>query len=443
MKVLMQECVKQRYLDEYDLHTMIVPAGNSEMIAYSCENAVAFLLAGRTAMNKKYDVIIVGGGPAGGAAAFFLGQAGSRVLVLEKEILPRYKTCGGGISADVLKQFPFSFEPVIEARSKAISYALRENIVTIPLPDQSLHMVMRGEFDAYLLKHTEAEVRQGTMVSAVKEKPDGVFVETVEGERFEGRFLIAADGANSFAARSLGLRRRKLMAGAIEVEASVPADVFSRFADHPLIIFGEVATGYLWIFPKSVHLSVGIGALHPKPGELQTTLAKVMARYGISIEDQPQKGHPLPVYTRRETISTAHALLVGDAAGLVDPFTGEGIRFAIKSGRLAAEAILSGHPERYSALVDRKIGRNHRLGIILTSLFYNLPEPCFELGVRNPFVTRALAEMLADRIGYGRVTAQILGTLPIFLLTETITGLSGLIGGPKVRDGLRRTVYSL
>ena len=394
-------------------------------------------------MNTKYDVIIVGGGPAGGTAAYFLGRAGRRVLVLEKELLPRYKACGGGISAHVLEQFSFSFEAVIESKVKAISYALGAETITIPLPDQSVRMVMRDEFDAYLLKHAEAETRQGIAVRAVEERADAVIVETAEGERFEGNYLIAADGANSVVARSVGLRRKKVMAGAIEVEASVPVEVFSRFADKPLFIFGEVATGYLWIFPKSDHLSVGIGALHPKPGELQATLERVMTRYGISISGQPQKGHPIPIYNRREPISTHRTLLVGDAAGLVDPFTGEGIRFAIKSGRLAAEAILSGHPERYSDLVDRQIGRNHRLGIILTSLFYNLPQPCFELGVHNPFVTRALVDMLADRIGYGRVSMYLIGTLPLFLLSETIAGLAKLLGGAKAMNRVRKVVYSI
>jgi flavin-dependent dehydrogenase len=168
-----------------------------------------------------------------------------------------------------------------------------------------------------------------------------------------------------------------------------------------------------------------------------------MNRYGIPIEDQPYMGHPLPIYTHREQINTPRTLLVGDAAGLVDPFSGEGIRFAIKSGRLAAEAILCGHPERYASSVDRQIGRNHRLGINLTNLFYSLPQPYFELGARNPFVTRAILDMLADRIGYGGVLLQSIGTLPIFLLMETIVRMGGLMGGPKVMDSLRRTVYSL
>ena len=394
-------------------------------------------------MNTKYDVIIVGGGPAGGTAAYFLGRAGRRVLVLEKELLPRYKACGGGISVHILEQFPISFETVIESKVKAISYALGNEIVTIPLSDQSVRMVMRDEFDAYLLKHAEAEIRQGVAVRAVEERADGVIVETAEGERIEGSYVIAADGASSVVARSVGLRRKKVMAGAIEVEAVVPADVFARFADKPIFIFGEVATGYLWIFPKSNHLSIGIGALHPKPGALQATLERVMTRYGIPIKGQPQKGHPIPIYNRREPISTHRTLLVGDAAGLVDPFSGEGIRFAIKSGRLAAEAILSGHPEHYATLVDRQIGRNHRLGIILANLFYNFPQLCFELGVRNPFVTRALVDMLADRIGYGRVILSLFGTLPLFLLSETVAGLAKLVGGAKAMNRVRKVVYSI
>ncbi len=394
-------------------------------------------------MSDAYDVIVVGAGPAGATAAFFLCEAGRRVLVLEKEALPRYKTCGGGLSAMVLDQFPFSFEPVIESRVKEISYVFRDQGVTLPLPDGSMCTVMRDRFDAYILQHTKAEVHERSTVQRIEEKGDGIIVECTDGRRFECSYLIGADGASSVVARCLGLRRDKAFAAAIELEVPVSPTVFAQFMDKTVLIFGEVHIGYLWIFPKSDHLSVGIGALHPKPGELQSALKRVMAHFGISLDGIPIHGHPLPIYLRQEQIATARVLLVGDAAGLVDPCTGEGIRFAIKSGRLAADAILSGHPESYASLVDRQIGRKHRFAASLMNLFYGIPKVFFQLGAYNPFVTRALMDMLDDRIGYGSVLLRMIGTLPLFLLTEVIAELSRMIGKPELAAKLRKTVYPI
>lgn len=381
-------------------------------------------------MTKMYDSIIVGAGPAGATAAFFLGAAGQRVLVLDKATLPRYKPCGGGISVASLKQFPFSFDPVIEARVESVAYALHDQIVTTPLPPGTILMVMRDRFDAHILAHANAEVRQGTAIHAVIEQPDRVIIETRDGASCAARFLIGADGANSVVAREVGLWHGRVLVAAIEAEVSAPPDVMRQWCTMPLFAFGELAQGYLWIFPKADHLSVGIAGLHPKPGELQATLARVMARYGVSVEGAKLYGHPLPIYTSRQPIATRRTLLVGDAAGLVDPLTGEGIRFAIKSGKLAAQALLAGRPEVYQKLVQRHIGRSHRLGLALSLAFYHHQRSAFTLGVQNPFATRAFVDLLTDRAHYAQVIARLFCTLPLFGLMQTAMALAGVVDRP-------------
>jgi geranylgeranyl reductase family protein len=364
-----------------------------------------------------YDVIIVGAGPGGASAAYYLSKAGMRVLVLEKEAIPRYKACGGGLSLQMLqKYFPFSFDPVIEDRVQRVSYALGEHEVSISLDGQSMAMVMRDRFDAYILSQAQVEVEQCLPVQSVREYADRVTVTAKDGRSFEARYLIGADGASSIVAKSMGLRRGKELAAAIEIETPVSESVMQRFHNAPLFIFGEIRTGYLWVFPKADHLSVGIAALHPKRGEMQSILRQVMSRYGIDIDNGVFHGHPLPFYTGREHIATSRVLLVGDAAGLIDPFSGEGIRLAIKSASLASKAIASGQVSNYQRSIDRHIGFSQKLGLGLGQLFYALPDVCFELGVRNPLATPAFIDLFSDKVGYPQVLLRIFGTLPYGLL---------------------------
>jgi len=373
------------------------------------------MLSEGAVMPKAYDTIIVGAGPAGGTAAFFLGQAGQRVLVLEKEALPRYKACGGGLSVDMLEVFPFSFEPVIERRVKAVRYALGNQAVTIPLPSNSMCMVMRDRFDAYLLGHAQAEVRDGTAVQSVEEIDGKVLVTTRDGEQLAASHLIGADGANSVVAHSLGLRRNKALAAAIEVEATVPEEKLVEYGEVPLLAFGEVAHGYVWIFAKADHLSVGIGNLHPRPGELQSRLKAAMAHYGISLEGYAMHGHAVPFFTRYELLATGRSLLTGDAAGLVDPFTGEGIRFAIHSGRLAAQAILSDRIERYTNWINRRIKFNYVIAALLARSFFRYPDEWFAFAARRPSITRAFVDSISGRASYLQIILRLAGGLPEYL----------------------------
>ena len=371
-------------------------------------------------MTNSYDTIIVGAGPAGGTAAFFLGQAGQRVLVMEKENLPRYKPCGGGLSMDVLKRFPFSFDPVLERRVKAVKYVLDEQAVTIPIPGDSMCTVMRDRFDAYLLEHAQVDMLQETKVKGVEESRNKVIVETESGKHFACDYLIAADGANSTIAHCVGLRQNRTLAAAIEVEVQVPPEILEEYAEMPMLVFGKVGHGYVWIFPKSDHLSIGIGNMRPKPGELQAVLKKTLSDHGIKLDGSVLHGHPLPVFDRWEPIMTERTLLTGDSAGLVAPLTGEGIRFAIQSGQLAAEAILGGHPAHYQRQINRQIRFSHAVGAVLANIFFAHTKKSFALGVRNPYATRAFVDMVSGRSSYPQVALRLFGTIPFYLFHKMI-----------------------
>ena len=394
-------------------------------------------------MTDLYDTIIVGAGPGGATAGYFLAEAGQRVLILEKDVPPRYKACGGGLSAHVLEQiFPFSFEPVIEARVLSSTWVLGRWSVEVPVPAQALRTVMRAQFDAFLLAHTRAEVRPGQTVRKTEELADRVRVHTADGTTHESRFVIGADGASSAVARDLGLRRGKQMAGALEVELPASPEAIKQFGHTLLFIFLDgLRFGYGWIFPKAELLSVGVMALHPQRGQLQAALAQLAERYGLSLDGAAIKGHPIPLYLRREPIATGRVLLVGDAAGLADPLSGEGIRLAIQSGQMAAQAILAGHPEQYEAEIWRHIGRSQRLGLIIAQILARFPRTVYVLGVANPLLTPVLIDVLTGRTQYGRVMLAAIGTLPIYAATELLAGVASRLGRPASGQKLRARLH--
>lgn len=348
-----------------------------------------------------YDVIIAGAGPAGAMAAYWLGRAGRRVLILEKARLPRYKTCGGAIPLSYLRSLPFDASPVVETIARQMRYSLADyRDVTQSLPDPGIGMVMRERFDAFLLAQTQAEVRAGVAVAAVQEDDSGVSVAASNGDTVRGRYLIGADGANSTVARCLGLRRRPMLAGALEAEVSVPGPLLEQRRSIVEIRFGAVPYGYSWVFAKGDHLSVGAAALRRGPFEIRSALNRELKRLGSSDAGSKAHGHVIPVYWRHERLHSARSLLVGDAAGLADGLIGEGIRYAMRSGRLAAEAIFAGDVSSYSARIHRSLGSHLGWGRWCGWLLHHTVRATFDRVVINPRLTQTMAAILAGRRSY-------------------------------------------
>jgi flavin-dependent dehydrogenase len=144
---------------------------------------------------------------------------------------------------------------------------------------------------------------------------------------------------------------------------------------------------------------------------MRRILEREMGRLGIDIDGARQRGHPLPVHLQREPLHRNRVLLVGDAARLMDPLLGEGIRHAVDSGQLAAECVLSGDLQSYSKRVDREIGRDLLWGRRWARLFYGYPRMSFELAVRNPRFVREFLRLFAGEISYRRMAARALPNL--------------------------------
>jgi len=301
-----------------------------------------------------YDVAVVGAGPAGASAARALAEAGARVVLLEKHALPRYKTCGGGVVGRALAALPPHLRDAVEA--EAVERTCHE--ADLDLGDDGLRfrarrarplisMVMRDRFDALLAAaagRAGAEIRERSTVRGVNERAEGVELETTAGPAV-ARFVIAADGAASETARLAGFSPAPRLAPAVEAEVTVAEADFAPFAGAARFDFGTPAAGYGWVFPKRAHLSIGVCTMRVGVN-LNVALARYLQTLGLARPERVDKhGFFITLGPRPEGVTRGRILLAGDAAGLADPVTGEGISAAIETGTRAARAILDGGPE--------------------------------------------------------------------------------------------------
>lgn len=392
--------------------------------------------------SSHYDVIIAGGGPSGASAAYFLTRAGKRVLLLEKATLPRYKACGGGVSLEYLQsQFPFDFQPVIDRFATHFQYHFNGLEVPVRCRPNAMALVRREALDQLLMQQSGADVICGEAVRHVHQQAEGITVETSQGRQFSADWLIGADGANSIVRHEAGFATHHKIIHAVEAEVTPEPEVMQRFASGPVFIFDKMRYGYLWIFPKASQLSVGAAGFNPKPGYLSALLKKVMQGYDINLTGVQLHAHPLPVYIRHTPVVARKVLLVGDAAGLIDPFSGEGIRLAIKSGRIAAEAILAEDGSLYQTRIQREIGFDRLASWWVSQFFYPLRFLCLLFGAPNPFTTDLVMDLLADRTNTLKLMALAIATLPAFLAIEIAGMFVGLFGGKQKRIRFLSSMY--
>ncbi len=288
---------------------------------------------------ERFDAIVIGAGPAGSTTAHRLAEAGARVLVVDKARFPRDKPCGGGLTLRAVRQLPVDPSPVVEDAVEAVQLRLGfERSFERRARGPVILMTQRRRLDHFLLEQAAergAEVREGVRVDAVDADERSATVR-VDGVPIRADVLIGADGANGTTARAAGLAPD--FDWGVAYEGNVHG-AQERYRHRAVVELGVVPGGYGWVFPKEDHVNVGVGGWLREGPRLKEQLRRVARAHRLD-EVTGLRGHRLPMRRPSSPLARGRVLLVGDAAGLVDPLSGDGMYECFVSSRLASAAVL-------------------------------------------------------------------------------------------------------
>jgi geranylgeranyl reductase family protein len=331
-----------------------------------------------------WDVAVIGGGPAGLAAASASAAAGARTVVLERAEHPRYKTCGGGLLGVSRAAVAGQITLPVRDEIRSATFTLRGGQQFARSNQEPLlAMVMREDFDAALLGRAEgngAVVRQRSQVRAIEQDGGRAIARLADGTSVAATALIGADGSSGVTARHVGARFAQVDLG-LELEIPVPEPVARQWAGRLLLDWGEIPGSYGWVFPKGDRLTVGVIAARGQGDATKAYLREFVGRLGLDgYQAARDSGHLTRCRAEDSPLRKGLVIVAGDAAGLLEPWTREGISFALRSGALAGEhaakAATSGDPattesylDGYVAAVNAVLVPEMRAGRVLLSAF--------------------------------------------------------------------------
>jgi geranylgeranyl reductase family protein len=301
-----------------------------------------------------HDLLVIGGGPAGATCARRAAEGGLDVVLIEKDVHPRDKPCGGALSPRAIELLGFDIKDAIErVFHAALVYTPTGKKTILTRDGFEACLVNRSEFDRILLERARqagVEVVQGTKIVAIEQLRKGIRALSV-GDSYKGHLLVGADGVNGITGRRLGIRKRwEPKSVALCLNAEFPAEsadiesvmTIKGYEQNVINLFyGLVNTGYGWCFPKRESLNIGIGCRMDSAANLRykwNSLIKLIERSkNIKLGISKKTSARVPLGGWKDRVIARRAMLIGDAAGLVSPVSGEGISYAIESGLLAAE----------------------------------------------------------------------------------------------------------
>lgn len=329
--------------------------------------------------HEMWDVIVVGAGPAGSTAARVASENGASVLLIDRAQFPRYKTCGGGLTGVSLGYLPRSALATIEQNSTAVRFSRRgRSIITRTAPTRFLGMIQRERFDQALVDAAVAagvtfadDVQLKSIVQFDSTDAEHVTLETTAG-MLTARTVIGADGTNGRTGKFVGVETGGVDL-ALEHEILTPIGD-NHWNDAVYLDWGQDAGTYAWMFPKAGLLTIGVIQAKGSPDETRAYLDRWTAQLGLAdgvIERS--SGHLAQWRTDASPLRRGNVIVTGDAAGLLDPFTREGISFALRSGTWAGQAAATGDLEGYVKRVRRDLAPEISAGERLLGFFEKHP----------------------------------------------------------------------
>jgi len=352
---------------------------------------------------ERFDVMVVGAGPAGSAAAMHLARGGARVLLVDKARFPRDKPCGGGLTGRALKHAPCEVEPVVEhVVDRFVLRAGYGRKLARTGGRPLIRMTQRRRLDLHLAEQAAAagaDFRDGARVDEISvdgEKPTA----RVGGRPVRATWVVGADGANGVVARASGLGDGIVRGVALEGNVAWGTLDPTRYRGTAWVELGVVPGGYGWVFPKGDHANLGVGGWLDEGPRLRAHLDRLAREHDLDSGALSEvRGHRLPMRRLGAAAARGRVLLVGDAAGLVDPLSGDGIYEAFVSARLAAEAILAASPAGYEAQLSAALDRHAAASWKAKRVADRYPRGCL-WAMRAPGVFDAISGLLCGDLAH-------------------------------------------
>lgn len=368
-----------------------------------------------------FSVVIIGAGPAGTSAAMTLASNNIDVCIIDKKEFPRDKLCGGLLTKRTKTLFERIFnegwEDIVVDQASGVAFFNRHTFISKVTHYSTLYFTRRTLFDDYLLQKATAQgavAMTGKGVKALNLAENLITLEN--GQTLSYDYLIGADGVNSFVAKTLFEMAYDKDTIGFALECEIPVSDTIAAVDVPEIYFNIIPWGYVWVFPKKETLTVGIGGIHRYNHDMRSVFETFLQKRFSKEMTPPIKGHFIPFGDFRKKVVHNNVFLCGDAAGLVETITGEGIAFALQSGHNAAQSIIQ--KSRDASLDMERLYTNYHKEITSILKISNILRPLIFARKLTPLFVKVLAksetlpkkhmDLMADEITYPQYFNYIL-----------------------------------